>query len=52
MLLHVLAHVHGDDCVFITEEELRELLAEVGLADTRGAEEEEGTRGPLRVLEA
>ena len=41
VLLHVLAHVHGDDCVFVTKEELCELLAEVGLAHARGAEEQE-----------
>ena len=51
MLLHVLGHVERDQRRVVTEEELGERLGELGLADAGGAEEDERTRRPLRVLE-
>jgi hypothetical protein len=41
MLLHVLGHVYAHQRVFGIEEERRERLAKLALADARGAEEEE-----------
>ena len=52
VLLHVLAHVDRDDGFLVTEHELRELLAEVGLPDARRAEEYERTHRATRVLQA
>ena len=52
VLLLVLGHVEADHRVLVVEEELRERAGELGLADARGAEEEERADGPLRVLHA
>ena len=50
-LLHVLRHVDADERVLAVEEVLRQPLRELGLADARGAEEDERADGPLRVFE-
>src|SRR3954447_17202525 len=47
-----LAHVDLDEGVVLAEQELRERLGELGLTDTRGAGEDEGTTRTARVLEA
>src|SRR6202042_950410 len=39
VLLHVLGHVELDQRVFVTEQELRERLGQLGLTDTRRAGE-------------
>jgi hypothetical protein len=52
VLLAVLGHVERDQRVLVVEQELGERLGELGLADTRGAGEDERARGALRVLEA
>ena len=50
-LLHVLAHVDADHGALAVEEVLGEDLGEVGLADARGAEEEETADGAVGVLQ-
>ena len=50
-LLHVLAHVEGDERILGTKEELRERLGELGLAHARGTQEDERTTRTTRVLE-
>ena len=52
MLLHVLGHVDLDHRAVVAEEELSERAGELGLADTRGAEEDERARRALRILDA
>ena len=49
MLLHELAHVDADEVLLGIEEELRQRLAQLGLAHAGGAEEEEGAVGPVLV---
>ena len=48
VLLHVLRHVELDQRLFVTEQELGERLGQLGLADTRRAEEDERPRRALR----
>src|SRR3954470_17902017 len=52
VLLHVLRHVDADHRLLVAEEELGERARQLGLADARRAEEDEGAGRPLRVLEA
>ena len=52
VLLHVLRHVDAHQVVFAVEERLREGLGELGLADARGAQEEERSDRPARILDA
>ena len=51
MLLHVLGHVDPDHRLLVAEEELGEGAGELGLADPRGAEEDERASRALRVLD-
>src|SRR5918996_69583 len=48
--LHELAHVDLDERVLAAEHELGEGPGELGLADTRGAAEDERADRPARVL--
>src|SRR5579885_1607778 len=48
VLLHVLGHVEADHRLRFAEEELGELLGQLGLADTGGAEEDERAARALR----
>ena len=50
--LHVFGHVEADHGLFTPEHERRERARQQGLADARGAEEDERADGPPRVLEA
>jgi hypothetical protein len=50
-LLHVLGHVDLDEGVGVAEHELREVSREECLTHTGGPEEDEGTDGPLGILE-
>ena len=50
--LHVFAHIDAHDVALIVEERLRERLGELGLADARRAEEEEGADRAALVLDA
>ena len=52
MPLGELRHVERDECVLVTEEELRQCLGELGLAHARRPGEDEGARRTLGVLEA
>ena len=52
MLLHVLGHVEGQKRILGVEQELGQRLGKLGLAHTRGAQEDERTRGALRILQA
>ena len=52
MLLHELRHVDADQVIFRIEQELRERLAKLGLADARGPEEQERAIRPLGIAEA
>ena len=51
VLLHELAHVDADHRAVIVEQEARKCLGQLGLADARGAEEQEGAERPAGVLE-
>ena len=51
VLLHVLGHVDADHRVLVAEQELGQRPGELGLADPRGAEEDERAGGALRVLD-
>ena len=52
MLLHELAHVDADEVLLAVEQEARQRLAQLGLAHAGGAEEQERTRGAVRVTQA
>ena len=52
MLLRVLAHVDAHHRALVVEQELRERLRQLGLADTGRAEEEEGAGRTIRVGDA
>ena len=52
VLLGELAHVQLDERVLVTEQELGQGLGQLGLPDAGGPGEDEGTTGPLRVLQA
>jgi hypothetical protein len=49
MLLHELAHVDADQMVLAVEHELGQRLAQLGLADARRAQEQEGAVRPVRI---
>jgi hypothetical protein len=49
VFLHELAHVDADQVVLAVEQEIGQRLAQLGLADAGGAEEQEGAVGPVRV---
>ena len=51
VVLLVLAHVEHHHRVFVAEHEIGQRLGQLGLADARGAEEQERTDGPLGVLQ-
>ena len=52
VLLHVLGHVEPDDGVLVVKKELGQGLGKLGLTDTRGAKEHEGTDGAVLFLKA
>src|SRR5580693_2656738 len=52
VLLHVLGHVELDQRVLVAEQELRQRLGQLRLADAGRAREDERATGPLRVLQA
>ena len=52
VLLHVLAHIDANHRTLVIEQELGQRSGELGLADTRGAEEQEATDGTMRVGQA
>src|ERR1039458_2123416 len=52
MFLHELGHVEADQRFFGAEHELRQGARDFGLADARGAEEQERADGAVRVLQA
>ena len=51
VLLHVLGHVDADHGILVAEHGLGQGLAQLGLADAGGAQEQEGADGPLGVLQ-
>ena len=51
MLFHVLTHVELNQGVLVVEQELRQRLGQLGLADSRRTEEDEGPSGTLRILQ-
>ena len=52
MLLGILRHVDADHRRLVVEQELRERLRELGLADTRRTQEQERTQGTIRIGDA
>src|ERR1035437_8554454 len=52
MLLHEFTHVDAHERVSIIEHKFRNLLRELGLADARGAEEEEGAYWAIWIADA
>ena len=52
VLLRVLRHIKGDQCVFLAEEEFRKRLGKFGLADTGRTREDERTAGAVRILQS
>src|ERR1700723_1903529 len=52
MLLHELRHVEADKRLLAAEEELRQRARHFRLADAGGTQEQEGSDGPVRGLEA
>jgi hypothetical protein len=50
--LGVLAHVDADHGALVVEEEVGQRLRQLGLADAGGAQEEEGSGGPIGVGDA
>ena len=52
VLLHELGHVDADHGLFGVEQELRQRLAQLGLADAGGPEEQERAVRPARIGEA
>ena len=51
MLLAVLAHIEGDECIFITEQELSQSLGQLGLTDTGRTGEDKRAAWTLGILE-
>ena len=51
VLLHILGHIDADESVLAAEHLAGQALAQVGLAHTRGAHEEERADGLLRVFQ-
>ena len=52
VLLHVFRHVDAHHRVLVVEQERRQRLGQLGLADARGPEEHERADRPVRVLQA
>src|SRR5947207_412389 len=52
VLLHVLRHIEPHHGALVVEQELGERPRGLRLAHARGAEEDEGARGPIWVLKA
>lgn len=52
MLFHELRHVDADHRRVIIEQEAGQRLGQLGLADTRRAEEQERAQRPVRILQA
>ena len=52
VLLHELRHVDSDHRAVVVEQEARERLGELGLADAGRAEEQERAHRPVRILQA
>ena len=52
VLLHELAHVDAHHRVLVVEQELGQRLAQLGLADAGGAEEQERADRPIRIAQA
>ena len=52
VLLHELAHVDAHHGVVVVEQEVRQRLGQLGLADARGAQEQERADRPVGVLQA
>ena len=52
MLLHVLRHVDADQRMLVVEQELRQRLGQLGLADAGRAQEHERADRPVRILQA
>src|SRR6266480_3556531 len=50
VLFHVFGHVDADHRLLVIEQKLRERARELGLADTRRAQEDERPHRPFRVL--
>src|SRR3546814_9746952 len=50
VLLHELGHVDADHRIIVVEQETCERLGQLGLADARGAEEEEAAERAIRIL--
>ena len=49
MLLHELAHVDAHHGVLVVEQEFRQRLGELGLADAGGTEEQERSNRTIRI---
>ena len=52
MLFHIFGHINPHHGIFVPEKRLRQCLGKLRLADTRRAEEQEGTDGSVGVLQA
>ena len=50
--LHILGHVDTDHVLLVVKQSLRQRLGQLGLADARGAEEQEAADGAVRVRDA
>ena len=50
--LHILGHVDTDHVLLVVKQGLRQRLGQLGLADARGAEEQEAADGAVRVRDA
>ena len=51
MFLHVFGHVEPHHGGLVVEQEARQRLGQLGLADASGAEKDEGANGPVGVLQ-
>src|SRR5439155_26292089 len=52
VLFHVLGHVDADQVILRVEQERRERLAELGLADAGWSEKQERAVGPVRISQS
>ena len=50
--LHILGHVDTDHVLLVVKQGLRQRLGQLGLADARGAEEQEAADGAVRIRDA
>ena len=51
-LLHVFGHIDPDHVLLVVEQCLRQRLGQLGFADAGRTEEQEGTEGSVRILDA